>query len=346
MRFAEILGQERPKLYLRRAVCSGKLATAYLFTGIPGVGKTSTARALAAYLGCRARKEDDSCGHCASCRSLRDGNHPDFLMLKPEGQNLKIDQIREVEAQMAFPPLRATHRVVFVDRAETMTPEAANCFLRTLEEPPEANLLILSAVEPLNLLPTIVSRCQRVSFEPLPEEAVARWLEEQRGLEPAEARVLAAVSGGSLGRALHMVETGFMERRRRWLKGLWEIGSASPEEAINKAYQWSLEHREERAGAPVGPEGIVSDMFHVWETWYRDLMVIHAGGPEELLINTDVREALAQAGRVSSGEGPAQGVLAINRAREELLRQGNPALVLEHMALRLRRLGGQLQGRA
>ena len=193
MFFRQILGQERVISHLRTAREKGRLSHAYLFLGPEGVGRASTARALAAALNCLTPREDgDACGACASCRRLAAGTHPDFLVIEPTPEALqkqrpqiKIGQIREFCRVTNYPPLGDGWRVVLIKPAEAMNEEAANALLKTLEEPPERHLLVLTAQAEADLLPTIVSRCHKLAFAPLPAALVARELEERRGLARA-----------------------------------------------------------------------------------------------------------------------------------------------------------------
>jgi len=107
-----------------------RIPHAYLFTGISGIGKTSMARALTMALNCHEPTDFDGCGRCPSCRRLLGGNFPDFIHIKPDGQNIKIEQIRELNRRLSFAPVSAKYRVCVLQEAEVMTGEAANSFLK------------------------------------------------------------------------------------------------------------------------------------------------------------------------------------------------------------------------
>ena len=150
MRFSDIIGQEKAKGFFQRVLSEERIPHAYLFTGIAGIGKTSTAMALTMALNCREPSGIEACGDCPSCRQMTGGNFPDFVSIQPDGQNIKIEQIRELNRRLSFAPVSARYRVCVIQQAEAMTGEAANSFLKTLEEPPAGNILVLNAVEPLN----------------------------------------------------------------------------------------------------------------------------------------------------------------------------------------------------
>ncbi len=211
--FSALLGQEKAKLLLERSLATGRIPHALLFRGPDGVGKQLFARAVAAIVNCRARTGGAACGSCSSCLKFRSGNHPDLVVIGPEQGSIKIDRVRELARALTYPPYESMTRVVLLEDVHTMRREAANCLLKTLEEPPEHNLLILTAESAKSLLPTISSRCQTVPFFPLSlEDTVRVVLGREKGMDKETAALLARLSEGSPGRALlfnrmEMVET-------------------------------------------------------------------------------------------------------------------------------------------
>src|SRR3990172_246416 len=167
MTFHDILGHDRPVAILKRALAQDTLAHAYLFSGEAGIGKKMTALALAAALHCGDLRENIGCGVCPSCRMAASLSHPDVHILAGDGGEIKIDQIRQVQADLALKPFQGEKKVLIVDGAEDMNPASANAFLKTLEEPPGDTLIVLISSMPQGLLPTIRSRCQEIRFHPL-----------------------------------------------------------------------------------------------------------------------------------------------------------------------------------
>ena len=183
----DILGQERVIGFLKQALANDQMPHALLFLGNEGVGKESTALALAQVLNCENRQPDqDACGQCRSCRLFATGSHPDFWQISPDRDSaqpqIKIEQIRELRRQVGFHPLAGTWRVVLLKPAETLNEAAANALLKTLEEPPAGNLFILTAIGERDLLPTIVSRCRRLSFGAIPQSILIQELQNRQGL--------------------------------------------------------------------------------------------------------------------------------------------------------------------
>ncbi|MGA8572079.1 MAG: DNA polymerase III subunit delta' [Desulfobaccales bacterium] len=334
MTFREIIGQEWLISHLKTAAQKGRLAHAYLFLGPEGVGKTSTARALAAALNCQEPLADgDACGACASCRRLAGGVHPDFLVITPTPESLshqkpqiKIGQIREFCRLTAYPPFGAGWRVALIKPAETMNDDAANALLKTLEEPPERHLLVLSAQVEADLLPTVVSRCHKLAFVPLPAALVARELEERRGLAPPQARLLAALSGGSLGRALNLDPETILAQRRQVLADLEALSGGSASAALDWAQRL----------ARIRPD---QDHFlSLAQLWYRDLLLYRFRAPESLLAHQDLLPEIAR-----EAAAPLPRLLgqfaALGTAQRHLQANLNPELTLDILGLRLQNRG-------
>ncbi len=196
-------GQNQAKNLLGRSIASDRLAHAYLFRGPEGVGKQLFARALTAAVNCNAGNGLTGCGVCSSCIKFAAGSHPDFLLVSPEKGAIKIGQIRKLIKKISFAPYEAKIRVVLIEDVHTMRQEAANSLLKTLEEPPENNLLILTADSAGNVLQTIISRCQTIPFYSLASDETAEILmQENNELEPETALLLARLSEGSPGKAM------------------------------------------------------------------------------------------------------------------------------------------------
>jgi DNA polymerase-3 subunit delta' len=335
MAFSNVLGQERAKLFLAKVMAREKIPHAYLFTGIPGIGKTTTAMALAMALNCRQPIDGEGCGVCVTCRQLKSRNFPDFVSIRPQGQNIRIDQVRDFQRTLGFAPVSARYRVSVIHRAETMTAEAANAFLKTLEEPPPGNILILNTTESLDLLPTIVSRCQRVPFQPLPVRGMTDWLIGERDLNEETATILAMISEGSLGRALAMMDNGFLDRRQEWLLRLIKLPGLSEEKAFEMALECVKEDRKAGNDMSETWEGGVTDMLAVWETWYRDLLVIMVGGVENLIVNADFSRELKNIAKNFRIENLWESIFVLDRSQRDLRQMRNTKLVMEYTVLRL-----------
>jgi len=333
--FSEILGQEGAVRLLTEAISKEKMAHAYLFVGIPGIGKTTTALALCQALNCREPVKGEGCGLCPSCRKLESGNFPDLFILDADGQNIKIEQVRELDRAFGFKSVGAKYRVTIVRRAETMTEEAANAFLKMLEEPPPGNILVLTVTEPLDLLPTILSRCQRVSFRPIPAALIEAWLVKNQGMEKEKASLLSRMAAGSLGRAVKMGEGDFLEKRQELLFSLSRIINRPAEEIVEWALGYGGKEKKEQKEAAVGL------MLGVWKTWYRDLLLSRAGCPEDSLVNIDFSRELKKACEDFTMDDLSESFFTLDQAERDLHRFRNLDLLVEKSVLKLKRLYGR-----
>ncbi len=335
MFFRDILGQDRVISHLRTARQKGRLSHAYLFLGPEGVGKASTARALAAALNCQTPLADgDACGICASCRRLAAGTHPDFLVITPTSEGhqpqIKIERIREFRRLTSYPPFGAGWRVALIKPAEALTAQndaAANALLKTLEEPPERHLIILAAMGEADLLPTVVSRCQKLAFTPLPAALVARELERRRGLAPASAQLLAALCGGSLGRALTLEPEAILAQRRQVLSDLELLSGGSATAALD----WAQRLAKSR------PD--LDQFLSLAQLWYRDLLLCHYQAPAPLLAHQDLAAELAAKAAATPPAAIFHQFTALGAAQRHLQANLNPELTLDILGLRLQGRG-------
>ena len=166
MQFSEIKGQEQAIHIIERAIQTQHIAHAYLFTGPEGVGKKKAALAMAQYLNCtgKAPESMQSCGSCPSCIQAQTGSQPDIIVLEPDGASIKIEQIRALLSKVSLRNYDSVYKVILINDAHLMTEQAANCLLKTLEEPTDNTVFILITSQIQNLPITILSRCQQIQF--------------------------------------------------------------------------------------------------------------------------------------------------------------------------------------
>jgi DNA polymerase-3 subunit delta' len=217
VRFADVIGHDRVIERLQRATASGRLPHTYLFSGPEGVGKYTTACALAARLLCDA-PGDDSCGSCAGCAAAVRETHPDFVVVRrmDGAAEVKIDQVRELQRRIRLRPVHVQRKIVILDDAHRLNLSAQNALLKTFEEPPGSVLLILVASNAAALLPTVLSRCQRINFFPLPDDVVEALLVKHGDISADAARDLARYADGSIGQGL-LLKTDLIDRARTQL---------------------------------------------------------------------------------------------------------------------------------
>src|SRR5512139_3597561 len=204
----DMIGHEWAVEMLKKHVIHGTMRHAYLFAGPPGLGRRTLALRFAQALNCQTPVEAGiPCGHCRDCRQIAAMQHADLTVVQSEaeGGTLKVDQIREARRTLTLKPYQSKYRVSIFLRFQEANDSASNALLKTLEEAPSYAVLILTADNPEQLLPTIVSRCEVLRLRPLKIEEIQRAL-ESRGMESGRAKLVAHISGGRFGYALRLLE--------------------------------------------------------------------------------------------------------------------------------------------
>lgn len=197
--FDEIMGNEQIKKELKKSILENKVSHSYMFVGIEGIGKQMMAKAFAQMILCTSEQEK-GCQQCKSCMEFMSHNHPDFLYLEPDGNSIKIEQIRYLQRKIQEKPIISNKKVSVINDADKMTTEAQNCLLKTLEEPPEYGIIILIGNNENAFLNTIKSRCMKIAFQPIENEYIKQYMEKVYGLTNISQDMLEAFQG-SIGKA-------------------------------------------------------------------------------------------------------------------------------------------------
>jgi DNA polymerase III subunit delta' len=319
-----IVGHEWAVRQLKHAVEGGELPHALLFTGPESVGKSTLAEWLVAAMLCRDA-EEKPCGRCLSCRKLRSGNHPDFVLVEPEDRtaHIKIDQIRDVERFLALTPVESAHKLVLIRGFEQATVGAANALLKTLEEPPAyAHLLLLAANADL-LLATIVSRTQQVALRPVPASDIVEALTQRWSVDTEQAQRLASLSGGRIGWAV-TAATNPAEYER----------AQTALQMLLKVLQEDLPARFESATELARDGAALNEALEYWSIFWRDLLLIRTGHPD-LLVYREQQPTLKLLARSVSTEDCLRILKQLEQTQDALLSNANTQLVVENLLLDL-----------
>ncbi len=217
---------------------TGNMPHALLFSGMPGIGKAVVARELAKLLNCLDPHEGDCCDRCSSCRKIDASIHPDFLWITNEGTFIKIDQIRELRSRLKYRPFEGKWRSVVIEGAQNLKEEASNALLKLLEEPPGQNIFMLLVLEPQMLLPTIVSRCCHIRFQPLDINWIERHLIDCDNIPMDRARTAARLADGSLDRARALAQGALLDHWRETIEKMRRIKELSMIDFFSFVAQW------------------------------------------------------------------------------------------------------------
>ncbi|MGD9079192.1 MAG: DNA polymerase III subunit delta' [Desulfobacterales bacterium] len=347
--FESLINQEQPIRILTTLLRNGTLPHALLFTGTEGVGKEATAVALAMACNCQRelpefkadhRSDQDpvnssgefnsitmgACGVCRSCRKIAAGNHPDIIHIKPIGPFIKIDQIRSLLQTLAMKPYEAITRVAVLSEAQAMNAAASNALLKILEEPPSRSMLVLTANQKSDLLPTIVSRCQNVGFNPIPSKKIASWLKNNHGIEPEAADILAAMANGSFSRARMMIDENWLQRRK-WVITEMDRLSLQPIAHLFAVAE-KLSREKER----------LAQSLEIIKVWFRDL-IIHQYDSGKI-INRDVADKIGTASQKNNLPDLLSKVDAVQETQNRLAANTNLRLAMEDLLITLANLQG------
>ncbi len=348
--FEQIIGNEQIKGYLKSIIAKKAIANSFLFAGPSGIGKGLFAEALTSEL-------------------LGSAAHPDMHIYRPEGKLglHSIEAMRNFSEKVYMAPFQGPWKVFIIHDAERMLPYSANALLKTFEEPAIDTIIILISSMPASLLPTILSRCRALYFQCLSDEQVALLLESRWKVEAAEARRIAGMAKGSMGKAVHLIERGGDETRRSLLNFLSkgkqnsykdirefteklgekiEISKKQIEEASKAdlfSGQWENLSAVQKNDLEKEIEGVVAlqqmqlsqSLFADILGWFRDLQLLSVNGNLAFLIHRDYEEVLQQALQRGEVQPLAKIQQAISDAQLAVDRATALSLSLETLFLKL-----------
>ena len=331
----QVIGQSRAVSLLERSLEIETLAHAYLLVGPHQVGKMTLALNLAQALNCEANERP--CGKCDACQRISSAKHVDVQIIgvnqngdsgndKPRVE-IGIDQIRDMQHTASLPPFEGKCKVFIIDGAERLSIEAANCLLKTLEEPVGSVVFILLAADDRLLPATVVSRCQRMEMAPLPAGEVEGALVGRWGVEPQTAMLLARLSHGRLGWALSAAfDSSLLQQRTEKLERVVEVIQADYDERFAYASQLAVQFSQSREP--------VLEVLDLWLDWWRDLLLVKAGCGDTVT-NVDMvatLDKMSQGYRLEQIRGFINNLQA---AREQLGQNASPRLALEVLMLNI-----------
>ena len=324
MLFDPIRAQEGPVSILKNALERGRVPTAYLFTGPQGCGRMMAALATAASLNCLSGAI--ACGTCSSCLLYAAGNHPDLHLIGlSEGKRqIGIEQVRENILERAYlKPMSGSTSTFIVQDANLMNMNASNAFLKTLEEPPTTSYFVLISPDRDSVLPTISSRCQTVSFSPLPRQVVEDILIEE-GIKREDASVLAAMAKGSTKKALAYHATGALQELAEEFEPLSSLHQYGAGQLLDLAQRWGR-NRQDALG-----------VLEFMAQWYRDMMILFEGAPEDQVIHVAHLSELKKGADRIGGQHLSAILESVEDAREAIEANTNVQLTLDALFLRVR----------
>lgn len=362
--FDAVFGQPRVREFLRRCIASGRVSHAYLLTGPAGSNKTSAAYAFAQAILC----SKGGCGECDDCKRAQRRHHPDIHFCSPEGaQGYLVEQIRDIVSDVSLAPIRAKGKVYILDRVDLLGIQAANAFLKTLEEPVPGVTFILLGRTREGVLPTIVSRCQVVPFRHIPATEAAGILSQRVGVSLEKARIAIEACDGSITNAIAFAKsserTEFRECILEVLGGLRladerdvleyaaelierakapldNVRTEQSEELaesadfLTKSALRQIELRHKRA-LTMATRTSLRQMTSIIRSWLRDVLMVVEGTPH-LAVNVDAMDAINEAAAWCSSEGLLSALREAYRTDEALSYNVSPETCLDTLLFSIR----------
>jgi DNA polymerase-3 subunit delta' len=324
----DIIGHDHAIHTLRRALTSQRVRHAYLFTGPEHIGKALLARRFAQTLLCTGGPDpkvapQNPCQTCLSCRKVLHNNHPDvhYIARPPDRQFIVIDQVRALQSDTARKTMEGRRNIFIIEGMHEMNLQAANCLLKTLEEPEPDVVLLLTVPDPGVLLQTILSRVQQVPMHLLTTAQIRQALQERWHVADEDAALISALAAGRMGWAVQAVEDDdLLSERQSQLETLTRVPSLSRVQRFDIAQKFSAESDK------------IKGMLELWLLWWRDL-IFAANNCPDLVVNVDMRALLQkQAAKISPVES-LRVIHTILRTLEALDQNVNARMALEVLML-------------
>jgi DNA polymerase-3 subunit delta' len=328
MPFRDVIGHARQVTLLAGAVQRGSVPPTLLFAGPPGVGKWRVALALAQAMNCPALGAGDACGACRSCDRISRGMHVDVVVLAPdEAGSIKVEPVRQALKDCGFRPFEGLRRVVAVRDADALNEQAQNAILKSLEEPPDGTMFVLTSAAPDALLRTVRSRTMRLAFGRLTTDDLVRLLARDHDYPPDRARRAALLADGSAGAALALGSADMTASRARATRLLAA--------AVLHDVGARLAVAKDVIGKPELSRQELAAVLRVASSLTRDLAIVHAGADRGTLANGDAADIVERLAAQLPPPTARRAFATIDRGLAALERNAGPKLVADWVAVEL-----------
>ena len=366
MAFSDIINQQVAKKILEASLRENRISHAYLFYGPEGSGKKLTALQFAKALNCIHRKDTEPCDKCPSCRRIDRYLHPDIVWLSSTGrrQLIGIESIKRIAYLATLKSIEAQYKVFIVEEPERLTKEAANSFLKTLEEPASGVVIILLSAFPYKIIPTIVSRCQKIKFLSLKASEAIEVVKKKFGIEEEMGRLAYFLSGGKIDSINVLLSANFWSLREEFFKLFERLPSgdytvplamvdlitekiSSFRERIKGEKETTIQEFEKNlssselkaiktfreAEVEDGVKKLVKIVFSMIKSCYTDILTIQNGGG--FIINEDKQDLLTEKGKIFSSPSLFFAVEEIEKCRTLIEGNANLSLTLQTLFINL-----------
>lgn len=320
MSFSQIIGHKPQIELLKRTIANKKIGNSYIFLGSEGIGKKLIAKNFAKAINCN-NDGIDSCDLCIPCRKIDTNNHPDINFIEPEGNFIKISQIREIQKILTYKPYEGKFRVIIIDKAEYLHISAANCLLKTLEDTPSQTVFILISTSVRQILPTILSRSQKILFSPLLKEEIIENLIKVKKIEESSAKIIASLSEGSLAKAYNIDEKFLFNIRPKLIEKISEIKQLTLDELFKISEEIVKEFED------------INQVLEFLKIWFRDLLIFNECKMESKIMNIDLIDKIKYYTHSFSRNTLFKNIKAINQAQNYITMNANKQLIVDSILI-------------
>jgi len=323
-----MLGHQKVLTTLRAAIKNDNVSHAYIFEGPDGVGRRETARSFSSVLMC----EDDNapCGECKSCQLFKQGSHSDFYEIYSEDRSISVEDIRNILKGLIIKPLYSKYKVIIINDADSMTVQAQNALLKSLEEPPSYVVFILTVQSGAAITQTVRSRCQRILFNKMSYEDIMDILETRYGKRKPEWDFIVSYADGVIGTALDLVDSPhYIEVRDEVLEAVTQLVS-SQDADLFKLYEIFEKNSDK-----------IDYIFRVMLLFFRDIIIYNQTSDFSILLNSDKKDMIIKNASVQLSS-LIKCIQAIWSAKRGLEVNANFQLAIEVMLMKIQHVKNTL----
>ncbi|AFS77194.1 DNA polymerase III, subunit delta' [Gottschalkia acidurici 9a] len=323
MDFNDVIGHEKIISNLKNTIRNDHVAHSYLFEGSKLIGKETLGKVFAKTLLCEKRSVEP-CNICQSCIQFDKTNHPDFKIIYPDGQSFKKDQAEEIQRDIRIKPFNSYRKVYILKDIEKMTIEAQNSFLKTLEEPPEYAVIIMTTVNKYKLVPTILSRCQTINFTLVESSKIEKSLVERLKKSDAEAKFLSLFSNGIVGKAIALSESEDFKKIREELITAIDTTLNEDRTKVFSTSEFFQENKDD-----------IEDILDMILLWFRDILIYKESNNENYLVNKDKVHTIINHSKNLNIEKIHDIIETVINTKESIDSKVNFGLAIEMMLLQI-----------
>jgi len=323
MQFNSVVGQDRVKDYLTKSVKKDNLTHGYIFEGPRNIGKLEIAKVFAQLILCENSKENP-CEKCSSCIKANANSHPDIHILKLDENSIKRKDIDELQDSIYIKPYESKKKIYIINDSHKMTVQAANTFLKTLEEPPEDTIIIMITINKDLLLDTIASRCQIINFEMLGHKEVEKILVEDYNINEEKSKLLAAYSKGNVYKALKILDGE--DKTLEYRDEIVDIVEKILEDGKSAVFDYEKYFNS-------GKDNI-DEILDIFMIWFRDILFVKEN-ISDMIINKDRLKILEKQSKGKNSIRLAEVYDTIQKTYDDFNKNVNFNLIIDNMLLKI-----------